>query len=56
MHNTNNSYGFEKLKDDVQTAGKITGKARKEIEEEIDQKIARKGNYKNLTTNNQKRI
>ena len=31
MHNTNNSFGLKELKDDVQEAGKITGKARSEI-------------------------
>ena len=35
MHNTNNSFGLDELKDDVQEAGKITGKARREIEEKI---------------------
>ena len=35
MHNTNNSFGLEELRDDVQEAGKITGKARKEIEENV---------------------
>ena len=39
MHNTNNSFGLEELKDDVQEAGKITGKARKEIEEKIGKKL-----------------
>ena len=29
MHNTNNSFGLKELKDDVQEAGKITGKARR---------------------------
>lgn len=38
MHNTNNSFGLEELKDDVQEAGKITGKDRKEIEEKIGRK------------------
>ena len=33
MHNTNNSFGLDELKDDVQEAGKITGKARREIED-----------------------
>ena len=32
IHNTNNSFGLEELKDDVKEAGKITGKARREIE------------------------
>lgn len=51
MHNTNNSFGLEELKDDVQEAGKITGKARKEIEEKIGKKVVEKTNYKNLTQN-----
>ena len=42
MHNTNNSFGLAELKDDVQEAGKITGKARKEIEEKIGKKVAEK--------------
>ena len=37
MHNTNNSFGIDELKDDVQEAGKITGKARKEIEKKKDE-------------------
>lgn len=49
MHNLNDSIGFEELKDDVQEAGKITGKARKEIEEKIGRNIADKSNYNNLT-------
>ena len=56
IHNTNDSYGFEELKDDVQEAGKITGKARKEIEQKIGKKIADKTNYKNLTNSNIKKI
>ena len=48
IHNTNNSFGLEKLKDDVQEAGKITGEARKEIERKIGKKVAEKSNYKNL--------
>ena len=49
MHNTNNSFGLEELKEDVQEAGKITGKARKEIEEKIEKKVVGKTNYKELT-------
>lgn len=49
MHNTNNSFGVDELKDDVQEAGRITGKARKEIEEKIGKKIAEKTNYNSLT-------
>lgn len=56
MHNTNNSFGLEELKDDVQEAGKITGKARKEIEGKIGKKIAQKTNYRNLTQNGLKQI
>ena len=56
MHNTNNSFGLEELKDDVQEAGKITGKARREIEEKIGKKVAEKTNYKNLTNTNLKQI
>ena len=56
MHNTNNSFGLEELKDDVQEAGKITGKARKEIEGKIGRKVAEKTNYKNLTQNALKQI
>lgn len=55
MHNTNNSFGLDELKDDVQEAGKITGKARREIEEKIGRKIANKGNYKKLTGNTSKK-
>lgn len=54
MHNTNNSFGLEELKDDVQEAGKITGKARKEIEEKIGKKVAEKTNYKQLTSSEKK--
>ena len=56
MHNTNNSFGLEELKDDVQEAGKITGRARKEIEGKIGRKVAEKTNYKNLTQNALKQI
>ena len=49
MHNTNNSFGLEELKDDVQEAGKITGKARRDIEDKIGKKVVQKSNYKNLT-------
>lgn len=51
MHNVNDSFGLEKLKDDVQVAGKITGKARKEIEEKIGKNVVDKTNYKKLTDN-----
>lgn len=54
MHNTNNSFGLEELKDDVQEAGKITGKARKEIEEKIGKKVAENTNYKQLTSSEKK--
>ncbi len=56
MHNTNNSFGLKELKDDVQEAGKITGKARSEIEEKIGKKIVDKNNYESLTSENIKRI
>ena len=56
MHNTNNSFGSKELKDDVQEAGKITGKARSEIEEKIGKKIVDKNNYEGLTSENIKRI
>lgn len=56
MHNTNNSFGLKELKDDVQEAGKITGKARREIEEKISKKIVDKNNYESLTSENIKRI
>ena len=56
IHNTNNSFGIDELKDDVQEAGKITGKARKEIEEKIGKKIAEKTNYNNLTKKEIKKL
>lgn len=56
MHNTNNSFGLEELRDDVQEAGKITGKARKEIEEKIGKKVAEKTNYNSLTKSNVKKL
>ena len=56
MNNTNNSFGLKELKDDVQEAGKITGKARREIEEKIGKKIVDKNNYESLTSENIKRI
>ena len=56
MNNTNNSFGLKELKDDVQEAGKITGKARSEIEEKIGKKIVDKNNYESLTSENIKRI
>ena len=51
--------GSERLEEIVNpelATGKITGKARKEIEEKIGRKIANKNNYKNLTNLNTKRI
>lgn len=56
MHNTNNSFGLAELKDDVQEDGKITGKARKEIEEKIGKKVAEKTNYNSLTKSNVKKL
>lgn len=56
MHNTNNSFGLKELKEDVQEAGKITGKARREIEEKIGKKIVDKNNYESLTSEDIKRI
>lgn len=56
MHNNNNSFGLEELRDDVQEAGKITGKARKEIEEKIGKKVAEKTNYNSLTKSNVKKL
>lgn len=56
IHNTKNSFGLEELKDDVQEAGKITGNARKEIEETIGRKVADKSNYKNLTDKSTKKL
>lgn len=49
LHNTNNSLGFEELRNDVQEAGNITGKARLEIENKIGRRVASKTNYKKLT-------
>lgn len=56
MHNTNNSFGIDELKDDVQEAWKITGKARKEIEKKIGKKVAEETNYNSLTKTNVKRL
>ena len=56
MHNTNNSFGIDELKDDVQEAGKITGKARKEIEKKIGKKVTEETNYNSLTKTNVKRL
>lgn len=56
MHNTNNSFGLEELKDDVQEAGKITGKARRDIEGKIGKKVVEKTNYKHLTKTELKQI
>lgn len=56
MHNTNSSFGIDELKDDVQEAGKITGKARKEIEKKIGKKVAEETNYNSLTKTNVKRL
>ena len=49
IHHKNNSYGVKKLKEDVTKAGKITGKTRKEIEQEIGRTVVDRTNYKNLT-------
>lgn len=56
IHHKNNSYGVEKLKEDVVRAGKITGKARKDIEQEIGRRVVDKTNYKNLTDGQNKKI
>lgn len=56
IHNTNDSFGLEELKDDVEEAGKITGRARREIEKKIGRKVATKENYKNLTDNKKKKL
>lgn len=56
IHDINNSFGLEELKDDVKEAGTISGKARKEIEKKIGKKIADKKNYKNLTRTNVKKL
>ena len=56
MHNNNNSFGLEELKDDVQEAGKITGKARKEIEDKIGKKVVESANYKELTKKDVKKL
>jgi len=40
----------------VQEAGKITGKARRDIEGKIGKKVADKSNYKNLTNFESKKL
>ena len=55
IHNTNNSFGLEELKDDVKEAGKITGNARREIEDKIGKKVLDKSNYKKLTGSSDKK-
>lgn len=52
MHNINDSFGIQELKEDVQEAGKITGNTRREIESKIGKKVAEKTNYKDLTERN----
>ena len=54
IHHTNHTYGVSNLKEDVAKAGKITGKARKEIEKEIGRKVANKINYEKLTSESNK--
>ena len=49
IQNVNNSYGLNELKVDVGKAGRITGKAREDIEKEIGKKVADSTNYKTLT-------
>ena len=56
MHNTNDSHGLNELKVDVHEAGKITGKARKEIEEKIGKKVADKTNYSGLIQNKKSKL
>ena len=51
IHDINESFGVDKLKEDVQVSGNIEGKARKEIEEKIGKKIANKNNHIQLTEN-----
>lgn len=49
IHHKNDSQGVEELKRDVVKAGRITGKARSDIEHEIGRKVADKTNYIGLT-------
>lgn len=56
MHNINDSFGIQELKEDVQEAGKITGNTRREIESKIGKKVAEKTNYKDLTEKNIKKL
>lgn len=56
IHHKNNSYGLEKSKDDVVRAGKITGKTRKDIEQEIGKKVVDETNYKILTNTQTKNL
>ena len=56
IHHKNNSYGVKELKDDVVRAGKITGKTRKDIEQEIGKKVVDQTNYKNLTNTQTKKL
>lgn len=51
IHQVNDSIGVENLKEDVKVAGKISGEARKSIEEKIGRKVAQSTNYKELTQN-----
>lgn len=50
------TYKYKELKDDVQEAGKITGKARREIEEKIGKTVVEKTNYKTLTKGHVKNL
>lgn len=56
IHHKNNSYGVAKLKNDVAKAGRITGKARRDIEQEMGRKVAEKTNYNGLTSNKEKSL
>ena len=51
IHKTKNTKGREPLKDDVLKAGKIAGKARKNIELETGKSVVSSKNYLGLSSN-----
>ena len=56
IHHKNHSYGLDELKVDVIKAGKITGKTRENIEQEIERKVVDKTNYRNFTNRQTKKL
>jgi DNA-damage-inducible protein D len=54
FHQSNNSQGLEKLKEDMNKSGTVLKKAKKEIEKELGRTIVTSDNYLDLIKNEEK--